>query len=961
MRLTYFGGPAWDAGPLPARGRGQETLLFRLAIDAGTVVSARALTDDLWANDAPDDPRAALQSLVSRLRRALGAELIEAVSGGYRLTLDRDDVDLTRFQDLVADARRDGGAAAARAALALWNGEPWVPDGFDWALRDLLEDRAHAQRIADAITSADAAAPVASTGARTAPTTVPAALAALVGRTSELTSIAAQLEAERLVTVLGPGGAGKTTLALETARRTADALFVELAPTTPAEVWAAIAAAAGRGIRLADSQRVEEGDSDRVVEALRGRDVLVVLDNCEHVSASAAAVARELLTTLPGVRILTTSREPLGVPGEAFVPLGPLAHDDAVELFARRVRAARGTAPDEDDADSVTRIVRRLDGMPLALELAAAKARTLTLSEIDAGLDDRFALLSSGPRAADPRHQTLRALIDWSWEPLPTHERTALTAASVFADGIGVRDAAAIADAFEIGPEAFDALVDRSLLTRANGRFRLLETMREYGLERLRDAGGERDARGRAAAVLARLGRDHDDRLRGPGVKDALAWFDANDESLSAAIRFTRDAGAAEGDDQPELHALGRELVRVTVWPYFMRERFAELRNEVELFARDDGVPDSEAAVVLDALLLMLPTFTAPAGADALTAEEVAAIGRRAADISAGAAQHPSDLGLALAALVRAAARSLLESGGRRIRSWNFSARDDEAREAPAWTDAFLTVLDAASAQNSGDAATLDTASAAALEKFTALNDPWGLALAGQMRSEWLVLQGRLDEALAISDAAAAGLAGVTSVWDTIQQSAMTLGILVRLGRFDEAHRRLEEVRRLAEFDGSDRAVFQFRTAAASVALAEEDAAAALRHLDAIPATDKGAPEIQLQAWTSARRAHALVMSGRHDDARMVLREALPLAFASDDQPIAADVVLATAAWLVAVGRMDAARRAFAASVRMRGGADQADPAFARLRAVLGDPDPHLPLRDAEGGEDHEVLTAFLD
>ncbi|MBF4562305.1 winged helix-turn-helix domain-containing protein [Microbacterium sp. VKM Ac-2870] len=961
MRLTYFGGPAWDAGPLPARGRGQETLLFRLAIDAGTVVSARALTDDLWANDAPDDPRAALQSLISRLRRALGAELVEAVSGGYRLTLERDDVDLTRFQDLVAHARRDSdGRAAARAALALWSGEPWVPEGFDWARRDLLEDRAHAERIAGAATTA-AGAPAAPTAPRTASATVPAALAPLIGRTSELTSIAAQLEAERLVTVLGPGGAGKTTLALETARRTADALFVELAPAAPAEVWAAIAAAAGRGIRLTDSQRVEESDNDRVIEALRGREMLVVLDNCEHVSAEAASVARELLTTLPGVRILTTSREPLGVPGEAFVPLGPLAHDDAVELFARRVRAARGAAPEEAEAESVSRIVRRLDGMPLALELAAAKARTLTLDEIDAGLDDRFALLSSGPRAADPRHQTLRALIDWSWEPLPTDERTALTAASVFPDGIGIRDVTAVAGAFEIDPGAFDALVDRSLLTRANGRLRLLETVREYGLERLRDTAGEHDARLRAATVLARLGRDQDDRLRGPGVKDALAWFDANDESLSAAIRFARDAGATGDDGPPELRTLGRELVRVTVWPYFMRERFAELRTEIELFARGDGVPESEAAVVLDALLLMLPTFTAPPGADALTAEEVVEIGRRAVDISAGAARHRSDLGLALAALVRAAARSLVETGGRRIRSWNFSARDDEVREAPAWTDAFLTVLDAASAQNSGDAATLDTASADALQKFTALNDPWGLALASQMRSEWLVLQGRLDEALAISDAAAAGLAGLTSVWDTIQQSALTLGILVRLGRFEEAHRRLEEVRRLAEFDGSDRAMFQFRTAAASVALAEEDADEALRHLDTIPPTDNGAPEIQLRAWTSARRAQALVMSGRHDDARAVLREALPLAFASDDQPIAADVVLATAGWLVAVGRMDAARRAVAASVRLRGGADQADPAFARLRAALGDPDPDLALRDAEGGEDLEVLTAFLD
>ncbi len=207
MRLTYFGGPAWDAGPLPARGRGQEGLLFRLAIDAGAVVSVRALADDLWPMDAPDDPRAALQSLVSRLRRALGAATIESVSGGYRLALRRDEIDLTHFQDLVSAARAasDPGTAAtlARDAITLWAGDPWVPGGFDWALRDLLEDRAHAERLA--ATAATTTAPTATPAATldTAGTnTVPAALTPLVGRTDELTAIAVQLAAERLVTVL---------------------------------------------------------------------------------------------------------------------------------------------------------------------------------------------------------------------------------------------------------------------------------------------------------------------------------------------------------------------------------------------------------------------------------------------------------------------------------------------------------------------------------------------------------------------------------------------------------------------------------------------------------------------------------------------------------------------------------------------------------------------------------------
>lgn len=392
-----------------------------------------------------------------------------------------------------------------------------------------------------------------------------------------------------------------------------------------------------------------------------------------------------------------------------------------------------------------------------------------------------------------------------------------------------------------------------------------------------------------------------------------------------------------------------------------MRERFGELRGAIEHAAVADGVPESEAAAVIDALLLMIPTLSAAPAAAVLTPSEVAVFGRRATEITDGATQHPSDLALAVAALIRAAARSLAETGGRRIRSWNFSASDDLVADAPPWTHAFLAVLDAASAQNSGDVATLETTSARALEMFQTLGDPWGTALASQLRSEWLVLQGRLEEALAVSDAATAGLAGLTSVWDVIQQSTLTLGILARLGRFDEAWERLDEVRRLAEIDGSTRAIFQYRSSAASLAIAAEDAEETLRHLDAMPALAEGEPQAQLQAWAGARRVQGLVLLGRLEDAREALRETLPLAIASDDQPIAADVVLAMAGWLAADGQTAAARRAFAASVRLRGGEDTTDPAFARLRAQLGAPDPGLVSRRAESGEDLDALTALLD
>lgn len=194
------------------------------------------------------------------------------------------------------------------------------------------------------------------------------------------------------------------------------------------------------------------------------------------------------------------------------------------------------------------RIVRRLDGLPLALELAAAKARTLTLAEIDAGLDDRFALLASG---RVPPIRVTRPCAR-SWETLGDAERAALLAASVFADGIGAADTAA--DAFDTDAAAFDLLVDRSRLVRADGRYRMLETVREYGVDRLRRDGREQAARVRAAQMLATLARTQDARLRGPEARAALAWYDANDESLSAARRLTLT--------DPALRELGVALAR---------------------------------------------------------------------------------------------------------------------------------------------------------------------------------------------------------------------------------------------------------------------------------------------------------------------------------------------------------------------------------------------------------------
>lgn len=946
MRLTYFGGPAWEAGALPVRGRGQEALLCRLALDTGTVVSYRSLAEDVWPDDQPGDTRAALQSLASRVRKALPG-VLEAVSGGYRLMLERDEVDLTRFADLVARARGDGDAELARDALALWTGDPWLPEGFDWALRDLLEDRAHAERIVAGLPRGSSAASVLPTHV----SAVPAAIASLVGRGPELDTIIAQLAESRVVTILGPGGAGKTTLALETARRHAGAVVVELAPATPDEVWSAIAGAVGRTVRTGEST-VRLDPSQRAVEALAGRDVLMVFDNCEHVSAAAADAAVQLLRDVPGLRIVATSREPLGIAGEAFVPLGSLPDADAIELFARRVRAASGTAPTAaEDLAAAARIVARLDGLPLAIELAAAKTRTLTLAEIESGLDDRFALLASGPRTADPRHQTLRALIDWSWEMLSTPERTALRGAAVFPDGILARDATTVAEHLGTDADAFDRLVDRSLLHRAAGRFRMLETVREYGVDLLRTSGDDTTVRLQAADAIGDLALAADPLLRGPRVREAIAWYDANEENLSAALRIAE----ASGD-----RVVGTRVLRGALWAWAMRERFPSLSAGLEVFAGDDAPLDGEPAVVVCGLGLLLSMFVQTAGGGRLDPADEARFRERAGQLAAAVRSYPSELSLVLPPLLGAVGHALDAPDHRASRMWGLRLEDVDDPDAPAWTRALLAVLRTAFAQNSGEVDALGVESAQALAGFLELGDAWGTALASQMRAEWLTLHGRLDEALAVADAAHAQLVGLTSTSDILQQQATSVGILARLGRFDEAGERMTDIERSAREDGSARAMLQFRFTAATLAIAEGDADGALAHLEAPEAIlPSGGPEDQFRAWIDIKRAQALLLVGGPaalETARQALRVAVPTARGTGDQPIISEAVLTFAAWLAATGDSDAARRAFGQAVRLRGHTDDTEPTYRRVVALLGEP----PVAAPDSDDEVDALAALL-
>ncbi|MER5364340.1 BTAD domain-containing putative transcriptional regulator [Streptomyces sp. NPDC002722] len=417
-----------------------------------------------------------------------------------------------------------------------------------------------------------------------------ARLTSFVGREDDIATLGQDLSHARLVTLLGPGGAGKTRLSQETAESVADAWpdgvwLAELAPVDdPDSVPEAVLTALGaretvlRGAG-AEELRVAEGNVNdplaRLTEHCSRRRMLLLLDNCEHVIDAAAALADHLLAHCPHLTVLATSREPLGVPGEFVRPVEPLPDPMALRLLADRGAAARPgfrADADEETAAAAAEICRRLDGLPLAIELAAARLRMLTPRQIADRLDDRFRLLTSGARTVLPRQQTLRAVVDWSWDLLDEPERGVLRGLSVFAGGCTLAAAEAVcADGPRGAREVaglLGSLVDKSLVVAAPGedgemRYRLLETVGEYAAARL-DEAAEREPVVRRHLVFYReLVRTVEPELRGAGQRSAIALLEREYENIRTALRHA----VAARDEQEVLC-----MVLSLCWYWQMRE-----------------------------------------------------------------------------------------------------------------------------------------------------------------------------------------------------------------------------------------------------------------------------------------------------------------------------------------------------------------------------------------------------
>ena len=991
-----------DAGsPVPVAGARLRTLLLLLALDAGRAVSADRLVDGIWAGDPPAAAGNALQALVSRLRRAgliieaapvgyrlsidpdrVDAHRFTRLATGaagdpaalrealalWRGPLDFPEIAravavrleqlrLTAVQDRIAADLRLGDAAdvvpeleelaaayplhepiAALLIRALTAaGQPGrALEVFERTRRELADtlgadpSPALAQLHLDLLRAEQPAARPRGN--------LPAEVSSFVGRESDVRAVHDLITRHRLVTLIGPGGSGKTRLSVEVGPALADAepdgvWRVELAPVTdPAEVPQAILTTLGlrsqvlvpRPGRPAVVESVEP--LQRLRDALAGKSMLVILDNCEHLIGAAAGAADALLRAAPGLRLLATSREPLGIPGERLWPVEPLAlppadADPATAAGFPAVRLlldrAAGFALTAETTGPAVRICRALDGMPLAIELAAARLRTLPVDVLAERLADRFRLLTGGSRAALPRHRTLRAMVDWSWDLLVDPERELWRRFAVFHGGAEVTAVERVCGA---DIDLLGALVDKSLLVLgADGRYRMLETIREYGLERLAEAGETERLRVDHARYLLALADEAEPRMRG---RDQLRWLSrlaADHDNLHAAVRAAITAGDA---------ATAVALTARLGWYWWLsghRAEGAKLAGEVIAMPGESSTED----------LALAYTFAALNGLEGVTAiEKVKTYFEAAQRLTVGLElRHPVlRLVWPLTAIFEAQSA---ESG--------FESVEPLFHDPDQWLRAVVKMIVAQLRLNFGqNAEVVEAEMREALDGFRAVGERWGIGFALSLLGDLAAGRGEFGTAVAWQREAIALVREVGIREDLPQLEAKLAHLLWLIGDRDEARRMLKQARESAEDVGLPEVMASVEYGYAMIAR-EEGALAEAR--DRMAATmsliDSSTFVPQFRAVAASAQGLIAAASGDLAEACDFHSEAMRIAIESKDSPVIAQVLVGVADFALRGGDPAGAARLLGAADGARGSRDQSVSDAGRVetaaRAALGD------------------------
>jgi predicted ATPase/DNA-binding SARP family transcriptional activator len=624
---------------------------------------------------------------------------------------------------------------------------------------------------------------------------LPAQLTSFVGRDLELREVKRLLEESRLVTLTGAGGCGKTRLAMEVASELLENFrdgvwLVELeAVSDSAQVPQSLGSALGirEGVAPGVGGQAPQTVMDKLIGYLGGKEMLVVLDNCEHLIEACAQVTENVLRSAPGVRVLATSRERLGVGGEVLWPVPPLglpkpeevspeqlARYDAVRLFVDRATAVQPTfVLDADAAPAVHQICHRLDGMPLALELAGARVRVLPPREIAVRLDDRFSLFVSGSRRALPRHQTLRAAIDWSYELLSEPERELFGQLSVFAGGFTLEAAEEVCGGGEVEKSEVlglhSRLVEQSLVVPDDGgeaRFRMLETLRRYAGERLVESGKAEALQRRHSAYFLRVAERAEPLLRGPKQRVWLRRLDTDHDNFSAAI------DRALGHD-PEVAV---RLSGALAWFWLVGGHRSEARRRLDeaLAAGRGRTPASRARAL--GWAATLGCFEGAYERAAAQAQEAHELSKQVDDPWWGAMSE-GIMGMA------SGLQGNIRAGGELLDGAASAFSDLGDEWGAAFTTVILGYLSTFAGQYERAAALIEHG----LDGFRAAGDQWGQTIALEL-SGWLARRrGAYEDALALREEAL-GVARDLGLRDEVPFVLVELGNLqVLLGDFETA------------------------------------------------------------------------------------------------------------------------------------------------------------------------------
>jgi predicted ATPase/DNA-binding SARP family transcriptional activator/tetratricopeptide (TPR) repeat protein len=795
-----------------------------------------------------------------------------------------------------------------------------------------------------------AAEPPSEPAAEAPRTNLRAQITSFVGRDDDLARIAEMLGGSRLVTLTGPGGSGKTRLATEAAATLLDRMpdgvwLAELGPVVdPVDLPQAVLSLFGareQGL-LARQGRGPSAvpPQERIVQAIGDKRLLLVMDNCEHLVGPAAALIDALLARCPELRVLATSREPLGITGEVLHPVGPLAMPardataaealryPAVRLFADRAAAARpGFVVEEATVGPVLHICRSLDGIPLAIELAAARLRALSPDQIAARLDDRFRLLAGGSRTSLPRHQTLRAVVDWSWELLDEPERVLARRLAVFPGGATLEAAERVCAGSDRRLATDEvlyllaALVEKSLVVPGDDgsgevRYWMLETMRAYGQERRREA-GEDEAMHRAhAGYFLDLAERAEPRLRRADQLDWIRRLTIERENLHGAIRWAVDVRDAE---------LAMRLVGALGWYWFLQS------------ARTEGERWTGQA-------LALPGPVSPATrARAHAAAAITVLGSNQ-DIQASVdyLEHA----VAMLAELPADEPLLLHPSVALLPIILTILRDDQAeamrqlerlREHPdPWVLALEPVMTGQLLINLGEAKQAADVFEVALERFRALGERWGIGQALFARVE-------LSGFGADYQATIAALQEAREILAVLGDREDVGHIMIRLahtraaaGDVEGARRDLAEAERIVQAIGAREEKLYINWVSGQVErwAGNPDEARRVLETGIRLAPDGAHPFGQILSSLLTALGHLELATGDLAAAYERFERSLAVAIRSKDRPVIARSVELLAAIALTEGDAERAAILLGEATVLRGLPDEADPDVARVRAA---------------------------